>query len=146
MSSITDWLDSIVTSIKNLPLKIAEAFLDMLKTLFIPDSEYINEKVEYIKNQFIKLGVANYDMSALFNKETPLSDITCNIMGHEVVIVRMSLVEKGILKFRAIIRGFIILLMVIYNYNQFMGLIGQPPISLGALIKGGETTDISTID
>ena len=118
----------------------------MLKTLFIPDSDYINEKVEYIKNQFIKLGVANYDMSALFNKETPLSDITCNIMGHEVVIVRMSLVEKGILKFRAIIRGFIILLMVIYNYNQFMGLIGQSPISLGALIKGGETTDISTVD
>ena len=146
MSSITDWLDSIVTSIKNLPLKIAEAFLDMLKTLFIPDSEYINEKVEYIKNQFIKLGVANYDMSALFNKETPLSDITCNIMGHEVVIVRMSLVEKGILKFRAIIRGFIILLMVMYNYNQFMGLIGQPPISLGALIKGSDCTDIRTVD
>lgn len=102
-----------------------------MKWLFIPDEEFINAKIDYIKKAFNRLGVATYDMSAIMGKETPFSDITCTIFGQKVVIVRMDIVENAVLKFRAVIRGFMTLMLVIYNYNQFMGLIGQQQLTLG---------------
>lgn len=70
-------------------------------------------------------------MSAIMGKETVFSDITCTVFGQKVVIVRMDIVENAVLKFRAVIRGFMTLMLVIYNYNQFMGLIGQSQLTLG---------------
>lgn len=112
--------------------------------MFVPDEEFINEKVEYLKEQFELLGVSTYDMSAIMGKESPLKDITCTIMGHKVIIVRMDVVETAVKKFRAVIRGFIALLLVAYNYDMFMGLIGQQGMQLGRLLqtkfgsKGGD--------
>lgn len=76
-------------------------------------------------------------------KEKPLEDITCTIMGKTVTIVRMDIVNSAVLKFRAVIRGFIALLLVMYNYDMFMGLIGQQGMQLGSMIqfarrKGGD--------
>lgn len=98
--------------------------------------------MDYLKEQFELLGVATYDMSSIMGKETPLEDITCTIMGQTVTIVRMDIVNTGIQKFRAVIRGFSALLLVMYNYDMFMGLIGQQGMQLGSLIrsakKGGD--------
>lgn len=114
-----------------LPGKIAELVVEGLKKLFIPDGDFINAKIEYITKAFNRLGVATYDMSAIMGKETVFSDITCTVFGQKAVIVRMDIVENAVLKFRAVIRGFMTLMLVIYNYNQFMGLIGQPQLTLG---------------
>lgn len=92
--------------------------------------------MECLKSEFTKLGVATYDMSAIMGSEKPLDDIKCTIMGKEVVIVRMDIVNSAISKFRAVIRGFIALLLVLYNYNMFLGLIGQQGIQVGTIILG----------
>lgn len=129
--SIGEWFASVIEAVAQLPAKIAELVIDGLKWLFIPDEDFINSKIEYLKKAFNRLGVATYDMSAIMGKETVFSDITCTIFGQEVVIVRMDIVENAVLKFRAVIRGFMTLMLVIYNYNQFMGLIGQQQLTLG---------------
>lgn len=142
MSSFSNWFNSVVASIKELPSRIIDGLIEGIKTIFIPREEFINEKVDYLKEQFELLGVATYDMSSIMGKETPLEDITCTIMGQTVTIVRMDIVNTGIQKFRAVIRGFIALLLVMYNYDMFMGLIGQQGMQLGSLIrsakKGGD--------
>lgn len=109
----------------------------------MPDEEFINEKVTYLSDKFMTLGVATYDMSSIMGKEKPLTDITCTIMGKTVTIVRMDIVNNAVLKFRAVIRGFIALLLVMYNYDMFMGLIGQQGMQLGSMVqfarrKGGD--------
>lgn len=129
--SIGEWFASVIEAVAQLPAKIAELVIEGLKKLFIPDEDFINAKIEYLKKAFNRLGVSTYDMSAIMGKETVFSDITCTIFGQEVVIVRMDIVENAVLKFRAVIRGFMTLMLVIYNYNQFMGLIGQQQLTLG---------------
>lgn len=102
--------------------------------MFIPDSDFIQSKVDYLSSAFNRLGIATYDMSSIMGRETAFSDITCTMFGKEVVIVRMDIVDHAVLKFKAVIRGFIALLLVIYNYNQFMGLIGQQSLTTGNLV------------
>ncbi len=46
----------------------------------------------------------------------------------------MDYVIQAITLFRPYIRGFIMLLLALYSINQFLGLIGQPSLSLGALL------------
>lgn len=135
MSSFASWFDSLGKKIANLPIAFIEGVGNLLKELFLPDEEFIKEKVAYLSEQFQVLGVATYDMSSFMGSETSLTDITCNIMGQEVTIVRMDIVNDAILKFRAVIRGFIALLLVMYNYDMFMGLIGQQGMQLGSMIQ-----------
>lgn len=96
-------------------------------------------KIEYLQEQFSYLGIGSLDMSVLFENEKPLDDIQVEIYGQTLTIVRMDFVNDAIHKFRAVIRGFITLLLILYNYNQFMGLIGQPGITLGQHIKTDDT-------
>lgn len=141
LDNLGTWFDNIDISISKLGTFIINGFLDILKTIFIPDPEFIDEKVEYLKYQFYKLGVATFDMSSIMGKETPFSDITCSILGHEVVIVRMDIVDKCVMKFRAVIRGFITLLLIAYNYDMFMGLIGQQGMQIGTHIRNLKKDD-----
>lgn len=109
--------------------------IEGIKTIFVPSEDFINEKVAYLKEQFERLGVATYDMTSVMGKEKPLEDITCNIMGQTVTIVRMDIVDSAVLKFKSVIRGFITLLLVAYNYDMFMGLIGQQGMQIGSMIN-----------
>lgn len=143
MSSFASWFDNLGEKIANIPIAFVEGVGNLLRELFIPDEEFINEKVTYLSEQFSTLGIATYDMSSIMGKEKPLEDITCTIMGKTVTIVRMDIVNSAVLKFRAVIRGFIALLLVMYNYDMFMGLIGQQGMQLGSMIqfarrKGGD--------
>ena len=52
-----------------------------------------------------------------------------------VTIVRMDVVDKVVKKFRPIIRGFMWLMLVFYNINQFLHFIGQESMTLGGIIK-----------
>lgn len=112
----------------------------------MPDSEYINSQIERIKQAFIELGInTNYDMSFLFSTEQPFDDFKVKMYGKEVVILDMSFVEKGLKTFRPVIRGLMVLFMLLFNYNQLMGLIGQSPISIVGAFKSlsgkGETSE-----
>lgn len=106
-----------------------------IKEVFIPDAEFISGKVEYLKNEFLSLGIGFYDMSDIFNEERPFEDITTTIRGQKVVIVNMDIVKNAVEEFRPVIRGLLVLFLMIYNYNQFMGLIGQQGITIGSVTR-----------
>lgn len=129
--AFTEWFTNLIDGVLSIPEKIFE----FIKSIFLPDEDFINTKVNYLKSEFTRLGVATYDMSAIMGSESPLEDITVEIMGQTVTIVRMDIVDQAIQKFRAVIRGFIALLLVMYNYDMFMGLIGQQGMQLGSMIQ-----------
>lgn len=62
--------------------------------------------------------------------------------GQKVTILDSSIVVKGINAFRHIVRGFIVLMLILFNINQFLALIGQPTISqvLGGAVASSNDT------
>lgn len=117
---------------------ISTAILDGIKGIFIPSDGFIEDKLEILKTNFVNaFGVTAYDMSLIFNEKQGFEDITCTLYGQTVTIVDMDNVVKGILKFRPIIRGFIVLLMIYYNINQCLSFIGQGSIEARTGVSGG---------
>ncbi|MGC6178129.1 hypothetical protein [Lacrimispora sp. 38-1] len=132
---IISGLRNVVNAISSLPGKIGNAILDILKSLFIPADGYLEEKINYLVERFKgAFAVTPYDMSSVFSSEKELSDITVTMYGTTATIVNMDYVIEALTKFRKVIRGFITLLLLFYNINQFLAFIGQAPITLGALI------------
>lgn len=134
-------LKDIIDGILNLPEKIKDA----IKALFLPSDGFIEGKVQHFRDKLLGMGIDTYDMGSIFNKEQPFEDITCTIRGQTVSIVRMDVVDKVVKKFRPTIRGFMWLMLVFYNYNQFMGFIGQKGMTLGGIIRtasGKGETDV----
>lgn len=74
-------------------------------------------------------------MSDIFNEEKPFEDIKAIVRGQEVVIVNMDIAKRAVEEFRPVIRGLLVLFLMIYNYNQFMGLIGQQGITIGSVTR-----------
>ena len=112
---------------------IGSAILDGIKEIFVPDSDYINKQFDLVKKEFqTAFGISAYDMNLIFNKEVAFSDIKVSMYGHECTIVKTDKLKEVILAVRPYIRGFIVLLMVFYNINQFLMLIGQAPVAIGA--------------
>lgn len=124
-------LVSVIDGIKELPDKIVKG----ITRIFIPEDGFIDGKIAELQASMVALGVDAYDMSGIFSQEKPLQDITVNLYGHEVVIVDMGVVDGVLDYFRPVIRGFMYLLLVFYNFNQFMGLIGQQGVTLGGIIN-----------
>jgi len=119
-----------ITAVSSVPGKI----IDGIKSFFIPSEEYLDEKMAYLYDNFAVLGVG-IDLVPLMEVEHALTDITVTMYGSTVTIVDMDLVDKAVKFFRPLIRGFIVLMMLIYSYNQFMGLIGQPMLTLGGYLN-----------
>lgn len=124
-------LKDIIDGILNLPEKIK----DVIKALVLPSDGFIEGKIQHFRDKLYAMGVDTYDMGSIFNKEQPFADITCTIRGQTVTIVRMDVVDKVVKKFRPVIRGFMWLMLVFYNINQFMHFIGQEGMTLGGIVK-----------
>lgn len=149
LSGIILALKNILNGITSLPERIVSAILSGLQALFVPSDGFFQEKVNFVVEKFkVSFGVSPFDMSSMFSSQKALSDIDINIMGVSGTIVDTSYLLDAIATFRKIIRGFIALLLVFYNINQFLSFIGQAPIAFGALVglgsrsggdgKGGE--------
>lgn len=129
--TVLDKLRSIKQGIFDLPDKIGDA----IKGLFLPSDGFIEGKIEHFREKLLGMGIDTYDMGAIFNSEQPFEDITCTIRGQKVTIVRMDLVDKVVKRFRPVIRGFMWLMLVFYNINQFLAFIGQKGMTLGGVIR-----------
>lgn len=149
LSGVITALKNILNGITSLPERIVSAILSGLQALFVPSDGFFQEKVNFVVEKFkVSFGVSPFDMSSMFSSQKALSDIDINIMGVSGTIVDTSYLLDAIATFRKIIRGFIALLLVFYNINQFLSFIGQAPIAFGALVglggrsggdgKGGE--------
>lgn len=132
-----DTLQSIIDGILGIP----KAIFNFIKRIFIPEDGFIEDAKEKLKIAFSHL-LIEYDLTSLISGEKPISDITCTLYGQKVTILDSSIVVKGINAFRHIVRGFIVLMLILFNINQFLALIGQPTISqvLGGAVASSNDT------
>lgn len=89
-------------------------------------------------------------MSLAFGSEASLTDIDMDYdnpaFSFSGTIVDMQYVIQAIVTFRPYIRGFTLFLLALYSVNQFLNIIGQGSLSLGALLRlngnnGGDGDD-----
>lgn len=121
--------------IKDAVLGLPTLILDGIKEIFIPDTDAIsadfNNMIESIEN---RLGLTTDSLEALKDgiTEVPLSDINAEyslpgVKTFTLPFMETSFVRDAIAFFRPLIRGFIILLLIFFNYKQLLSFIGQDP-------------------
>lgn len=111
------------------------AIINGIKDIFIPDTEVIkgqfDSTIENIQRTF-NLNIDSFE--GLFNgiSEQPVTDIKgeYNINGlgtMEITFLKADYLQQGVDFFRPFLRGFIILLLLLYHYKQVLTFIGQDP-------------------
>lgn len=135
MSGIIDKLSSIAESIAQIPIDIINGIIEGITRIFVPDQAVVQEKIDYLVEVVQSMGIDTYDMSGIFSEGKPFEDITCTIAGQTVTIIDMSVVDEVVSEFKPVIRGFMWLMLVFYNFNQFLGLIGQQSMMMGGIIS-----------
>lgn len=144
-NAFSDTLGKIVDGILSIP----EAVGEFIKNLFVPKDGEMDKALDKLKSAFGGL-LYSYELTSLATGSKEFGDITCTLYGKKVTILDASLVLKGVGFFRSIIRGFIALLLVLFNVNQFLGFIGQPAISIvggiRAMTQGGDKSETAKGD
>lgn len=125
-NSIKAFFDDVVSAIKDLPSTI----LDFIKSIFVPDTGYIktafNSFTDELKSKF------NIDTSAfesLFDNEQAVEDVYTDYEISGVGSFKFKLFDTSFLKtaletFRPIIRGFLVLMILLFNVRQLIGFFG----------------------
>lgn len=140
---------NLLKAILDLLLGLVNALLtglkDLLIFLFVPSDTYFTDVFDGFKNDlFNKLDITSY--TRLFDTEyteSTIKDITINVFGQTVTIVKFSMYEdfRGIVNI--LIYAFMFFLLAIYNYNQIYKLIrGSDYVSASTTIThiGGGLT------
>lgn len=135
-NAFSDTLGKIVDGILSIP----EAIGKFIKKLFIPEDGFLDGAMDRLNKSFLGL-LASYDLTALASGSKEFTDVTCVLYGKKVTILDAGLVMKGISFFRSVIRGFIALLLVLFNINMFLGFIGQPAISIVGGVRALSQSD-----
>ncbi len=107
---------------------IPDLILSGIKAIFVPDEETLQASFDKVTAKCNNL-LVYYDLERLFKTETDIADVTVTIYGKKAVVVDSSVTQTGINHFRPYIRGFLVLMLVFFNVNQFLSLIGANPIS-----------------
>lgn len=130
-STLWEWLTSIVDAILGLPSLI----IDGIKFIFIPDFEQIKEDFQYMVDSIAQsFGIPLNGLEEFKNgwSDTALSNVEkdYNISGVGTLKLKFfdaSYLLQGIEYFKPLIRGFIVFLLLLYNYHQILSFIGQDP-------------------
>lgn len=120
-----DTLKNIIDVILSIPKKV----FNFIKRIFIPSRSVIDDALDSLKKSFNKL-LFNYKLESISTGARKFGDVSVTMRGKKMVILDSSLIVSGVNKFRSIIRGFIVFLLILFNINQFLGFIGQPAISI----------------
>lgn len=133
---ISKFIGSLFTSFVQFVKDLPVILLDGLKSFFIPSDNFIDNCIEQIKNQFtITFGLSDFDISVAFGRDTLLSDVKSDYVigsfNFSGTFINYKYVIDAITFFRPYIRGFIVFMLVVYSFNQFLYLIGQQGLSLG---------------
>lgn len=133
MSGLFDKLKAVAEGIISLPLKIGEKILEILKDIFVPDvSEIENTMDTMVDNISSQLGVQFNTLDRLFDREAAPEDVnqSYNISGLGTLKLKFfdsSYLIKGVALMRPYIRGFLVLLLVLFHWRNILSLIGQDP-------------------
>ena len=131
-SSISDSFKSLWESIKEIPSAIGNT----IKDIFVPDSEAIASSVNRLKDGIrTAFGVDALDISTVFGGSVAIDDsnhAADSYLGIDISgtsFLNTSWLKTSIQTFRPYIRGFIVLLLLLYNTNQFLAFIGAGTLS-----------------
>lgn len=146
-SSLGDVVSNIWNAVKGFP----DAILEGIKRIFIPDSDKIQSSIDRLKEVAkSKFGVETVDLSGIMGVGTEISNQTgtVEILGYSFTadFLDVRYLVSAVATFRPYVRGFIVLLIFLYNINQFLHFIGAGGLSLGANIvtrmnSGGDKND-----
>lgn len=146
-SSLGDFVSNILNAVKGIP----DAILEGIKRIFIPDSDKIQSSIDRLKEVAkSKFGVETVDLSGIMGVGTEISNQTgtVEILGYSFTadFLDVRYLVSAVATFRPYVRGFIVLLIFLYNINQFLHFIGAGGLSLGANIvtrmnSGGDKND-----
>ena len=143
-------LTSVFRSTYEFVITIPEKIFEGIKRIFIPDTNKIQSSINSLQNVAkSKFGVETVDLSGIMGVGTEVTNHsgTVEILGYSFSadFLDVTYLIQGVSTFRPYIRGFLILLIFLYNINQFLHFIGAGGLSLGAnistRISGGEKND-----
>lgn len=134
MQSAFDNVVSAITSVGNFIKDLGTTIIDGIKSIFIPDTDVIRANFDnMVATIKTKLGFNTGDLYALENiGSEAITDTKGNysISGvgtFNLTFLDTSFLKQGIEFFRPLLRGFIVLMLLLYNYKQILTLIGQDP-------------------
>ena len=126
-------LGDIIQSLKDLPGSLIDLLFKLLKDIFIPDKEVLTSMIDdtkaHIESKFPFLSYSSKIIS-IFQGEKFIEDVEAGLSlpyigSFEFKVIEAKYVNKGIEVFRAVIRGWIILMLLFYHLNEFFAFIGQ---------------------
>lgn len=151
LSGIADWLKAVWEAVTVIPEKISEfatsvgdwfidlgdkllslpsIILDGIKGIFIPDTGYIQERFDsFLADTKMRFGINTDVFRDIFQGEQPVEDVKgdyqiSGVGTFNLTFLDTSFFREGITYFRPLVRGFLVLLMVLYNIRQAIGFFG----------------------
>lgn len=119
-------LEAVWQAVTNLP----QLILDGLKSIFIPDAEYIQSSFNgFLDELKMKFNIDTGAFQGLFDGSQAVEDVYVdyNISGvgaFNLKVLDTKFFVDGVTYFRPFIRGFIVLMMLLYHVKQVIGFFG----------------------
>lgn len=116
-----------------MPSKIVDLVVEGIKGIFIPDTDEIKGQFDAtVDNISSQLGVQFNTLDRLFDREVAPEDVTSeyNIPGVGTLNLKFfdtDYLIKGVALMRPYIRGFWVILLVLFVWRNIMTFIGQDP-------------------
>lgn len=123
---MSDWFAALWEGITQIPNLILEG----IKEIFIPDNEYIEESFNgFLDELKMKFNIDTGAFESLFQGESAVTDtyVDYNIHGvggMHLKVFDSSFLVQGVEYFRPFIRGFLVLMMLLYHVKQAIGFFG----------------------
>lgn len=133
-------LTSVFRSTYEFVITIPEKILDGIKSVFIPKTDDVNNSIDRLKTSFNDtFGIGDFDLSGVMGVSTEISnksaDITIFGYTFNFPFLDVTYIKRAVDDFRPYIRGFIILMLALYNINQLLSFITAGHLSLGNYIN-----------
>lgn len=138
-NGISSWFDELGINLTKSIENAVNSLGEFIKSLFIPDEDYLTTKKEQLENAFSNLmGFQVSSIEAFFKAsnvgESVLVDELHTIKLNGIGNVQFKAFDnkfllQGINTFKPVIRGFIALMLVFFNMNQLLNVIGQGSIT-----------------
>ena len=125
-NALKGFFDNVVSAITSLP----NAIINGIKAIFIPDTDYIESSFNSFTQELkLKFNFDTEFFENLFQSESPVTDVYVDydvpyVGKFKFKVLDADFLVTGITYFRPFIRGFLVLLMALYNIKQLIGFFG----------------------
>lgn len=130
ISGVPGMLETIALTILDLPGQIVQGIKEAIQDIFIPDAEYIETRLNEFANDLkLRFNIDSVFFDNLFGVEKPVQDVYMDyaipgVGSFNLKIFDTKYLIDGVSYFRPLIRGFMVLMMVLYNIRQIIGFFG----------------------